>query len=348
MRNSSEKFVSVIVPAYNASKTIKHLIIALMNQSYPKDKYEIIIVDDGSKDKTTKMVMSVAKENQQPNIKIIKLEHNLGPAAARNRGIMEAKGEIIAFTDADTLPDKDWLKELVKAFDNESVGGVRGEILTDSYLLFPVRVAPVGSGYKTCNMAYRKEILYNTGLFDECFRHPFGEDGDVAHRVLKKGFLIKDSPKAIVFHPVKELNLKQVIQMAMLRRYDVLFFRKHPKDAKAYGERFMRPILVIPPFLGLSITGIVTFLYLVIVSILILSSKVIYLLTGFLVAASFFIPLFISLFLIRGYKTVLYGHPPENISVYIKMKCAIALLVYYSTAIALRIYGSLRYKVFMI
>jgi len=346
--NTCYPFISVIVPVYNASKTIRQLIISLMNQSYPKDKYEIIIVDDGSKDETVEIVMSMARNNLQPNVKVIKLGHNYGPATARNHGVMEAKGEIIAFTDADTLPDQNWLRGLVEAFDNENVGGVRGETLTDSYLLFPVRVAPVGGGYKTCNIAYRKDVLKNVGLFDESFRHPFGEDGDVAHRVLKKGFLIKDSPKAIVFHPVKELNLKQVMRMAMLRQYDVLFFHKHPKDAKAYGERFMRPIIVIPQFLGLSITGIAIFLYLVITFISILFSKAIYLVTGSLVVASLFIPLFILLFLIHGYKTVLYGNPPEKIPIYIRIKCAIALLVFYLITLASRIYGSLKYRVLMI
>lgn len=342
------QFVSIVVPTFNANKTIRQLITSLINQSYPKDRYEIIIVDDGSKDETVEIVMSIARENLQPTVKIIRLEHNRGPAVARNRGIIEAKGKIIAFTDADALPDTDWLEELVKVFDDENVGGVRGEILTDGYRLFPIRVAPVGGGYKTCNIAYRKEVLNHVGLFDERFRHPFGEDGDVAHRVLKEGFLIKDSPKATVVHPVKELSLKQVIGIAMLRRYDVLFFRKHPKDARTYGERFMRPILVIPPFLGLSITGIVTFLYLVIALILILFSKAIYLLISSLAAASFFIPFFILVFLIHGYKTVLYGHPPEKIPVYIKIKCAVALLVFYSTALASRIYGSLKYRVLMI
>jgi glycosyltransferase involved in cell wall biosynthesis len=348
MDYGSEKFISVIVPVYNASKTIKQLITCLVNQSYPKDKYEIIIVDDGSRDETVEIVISITKEILQPNIKIIKLEHNCGPATARNRGIIEAKGEIIAFTDADTLPDTEWLKELVKAFDDEKVGGVRGETLTDSYLLFPIRVAPVGGGYKTCNIAYRKEILYNIGLFDERFKHPFGEDGDVAHRVINKGFLIKENPKAIVFHPVKELNLKQVINMAMLRRYDALFFRKHPKDAKVYGERFMRPLLIIPPFLGLSITGISTFLYLIIALILILSSKTIYFLLGSLLVINLFILFFIFLFIIFGYKMVLYGNPPAKISVYIKIKCAILLLAFYLTVVVSRIYGSFKYKVLMI
>jgi glycosyltransferase involved in cell wall biosynthesis len=346
--NACYPFISVIVPVYNASKTISQLITCLMNQSYPKDKYEIIIVDDGSKDETVEIVMSIAKENSLSNIKIIRLEHNYGPATARNHGVMEAKGQIIAFTDADTLPDQNWLRGLVEAFDDENVGGVRGETLTDSYLLFPVRVASIGGGYKTCNIACRKEVLNNVGLFDERFRHPFGEDGDVAHRVLKKGFLIKDSPKAIVFHPVKELNLKQVMKMAMLRRYDVLFFCKHPENAKAYGERFMRPILVIPPFLGLSISGVAAFLYLVITFISTLFSKVIYFIIDSLIATCLFIPFFILLFLIHGYKTVLYGHPPEKISVYTRVKCAIALLVFYLTALISRIYGSFKYMVLLI
>lgn len=350
MRNSSASypFVSVVIPTFNASKTIKRNIISLIDQSYPKDKYEIIIVDDGSTDETIEIVMSVKKECAQPNIKVIKLEHNCGPAAARNRGILNAEGEIVAFTDSDTIPDRNWLIEIVKAFNDENVGGVRGKVVTDNYLLFPIRVAPIGVGYKTCNIAYRREVLNSVGLFDERFRQPFGEDGDLAHRVLKMGFKIKDSPKAIVFHPVKELNLRQVMRMAMLRRYDVLFFRKHPIGAKVYGERFMCPILVISNFIGLSITGIAILLYLLITFILIFFSKAVYIIIGSLIAVSFFIPLSILLITIYGYKVVLYGNPPKSLPIHVKAKCAIALLLFYFTTVASRIYGSLKYKALMI
>lgn len=257
-------FVSVVVPFYNAKKTIFPLLTSLLNQTYPAEKFEIILVDDGSKDDTVLALGKLLPNIRSPQIKILHNEDTRGPASARNKGILESKGPIVAFTDSDTVPDTDWLKNLVNGFNDEDVGGVRGLTTTDSYRLFPVRVAPVGfnSGYKTCNMAYRKDALLTVGLFDEKFRHPFGEDGDIAHRILDSGLRIADVPDAKVLHPIKKRKLRQTINDALLRRYDVLFFHKHPKEARKYSEWFMRPILTVSRNIGLSFTGILLFLYL--------------------------------------------------------------------------------------
>jgi len=339
-------FISVVIPVFNASKTIEQLISSLVDQSYPKEKYEIIFVDDHSTDRTVEIIESFAKKVSRPSIKVIQLKRNCGPAAARNRGVTEAKGEILAFTDADVIVDRDWLRELAKCFDDENIGGVHGEILTDSYLLFPIRVAPVGGGYKTCNIAYRKEVLYNVGLFDERFKHPFGEDGDLAHRVLKKGFRVKYCPKARVLHPVKEKGIMQVVQMALLRRYDVLFFKKHPYDARNYGERFMRPVLVMSPFLGLSLTGICLLLYFAIAFTSLFDFA--YFLIGSLITTGFFLTFFFLFFMFHGYKVIFYGDNTIKLTTRLKAKCFIALLIFYLTAVISRIYGSIKYRALMI
>jgi len=348
-RDSFSPFVSVVVPFHNARKTIGPLLNSLLNQAYPKEKFEIILVDDGSNDGTVSELNKLLSEIDSPKVQIFQNEIKKGPANARNKGIIESRGEIVALTDSDTIPDVSWLENIVRGFDGEDVGGVRGETTTDNYVLFPVRMAPLDmkNGYKTCNMAYKRETLFRVGLFDEKFRKPFGEDGDLAHRILDLGLKIADAPTAKVLHPIKKRTLRQVVADAMLRKYDVLYFYKHPKDARKYGERFMRPILTVSRNIGLSIAGLLLFLYAVL--------AIISLAFGFIQAFLFellvpfgLIGLAVLFFALFGYRKLAIGIAPESIPQSERLACAIAVVVYYFTTILARLLGSLEFRVLMV
>lgn len=112
-------FVSIIVCTFNGSNVILDCIKSLMNQSYPKSSYEIIIVNDGSTDNTLKIL------NQYP-IKVVNHLKNLGICAGRNSGLQNASGRIIAYTDDDCMADKNWIKNLVKHYGENviAVGGI--------------------------------------------------------------------------------------------------------------------------------------------------------------------------------------------------------------------------------
>lgn len=99
--------VSVVIPTYNEEKDISNCLESLQKQNYPKNKIDIIIVDDGSTDKTINIV------NQFSKVKLIKGEHK-GPGISRNLGAEKARGEILIFVDADMTFDKDYVKELIK------------------------------------------------------------------------------------------------------------------------------------------------------------------------------------------------------------------------------------------
>jgi len=101
-------FISVIVPALNAEKAIKECILSLLNQNYPKNKYEIIFVDNNSTDNTYNILKKFRKR-----IKILK-ELEEGSYRARNKGLRSARGSIIAFTDSDCIVDRSGFSMLVK------------------------------------------------------------------------------------------------------------------------------------------------------------------------------------------------------------------------------------------
>jgi len=105
MRNP---LISAIVPAYNEENYLSYCLRSLINQDFPKKDYEIIVIDNNSTDKTA----SIAKKF---GARVVK-EENQGLTYARIRGIKEAKGEIIAFVDADTTVNKDWLKQILSLY----------------------------------------------------------------------------------------------------------------------------------------------------------------------------------------------------------------------------------------
>src|SRR3989338_4206345 len=115
--------VSVVVPAYNAQQTITKTIAALMGQDYPKDLFDVTVVDDGSKAGTGEVGKGYA-------VRYVR-QDNKGPATARNLGASMAAGDIILFTDADCVPNVDWIREMVKPFVDSLVKAVKGAYRTE-------------------------------------------------------------------------------------------------------------------------------------------------------------------------------------------------------------------------
>ncbi len=208
-------FVSIIVPAYNAQKTIQKCITSLLNLDYPMDKYEIIIVDNNSTDKTAELIKSYSRVTYA-NEKI------QGRSYTRNTGAVIAKGELLAFIDADVFLDKDWLKNLVKNFQNENIGGGQGRVIPSNddgqESLNNFRIRQQNESTSNTNIIlrlmyfespmvnsaacmYRKEAFEFVGGFDVLLeRH---EDIDLAKRVSLAGFdlvAVSESKAFVEYH----------------------------------------------------------------------------------------------------------------------------------------------------
>ena len=111
-------FFSVIVPVYNGADTLPRCLQALQAQTFPVDRFEIIVVDDGSTDGSAE----VARSFGAPVVSQL----NAGPAAARNHGAKMARGDVLLFTDADCAPDPDWIERMAGSFEIPEVAGVKG------------------------------------------------------------------------------------------------------------------------------------------------------------------------------------------------------------------------------
>src|SRR5512143_3687890 len=111
--------ISVAVPASNAEKTLGACLEALLEHTAPRATYEIIVVHDGSTDRTRQTAEAYGVR--------VFTEANRGAAAARNVGVQNARGEIVLFVDADSVPDRNWIQEMVAPFQDPGIAGASGQ-----------------------------------------------------------------------------------------------------------------------------------------------------------------------------------------------------------------------------
>ena len=172
-REPSEQlpFASVIVPVRDGEPTIADCLDAILATDYPADRREILVIDNGSSDGTAALIQS------RP-VRYLR-ERRRGVSNARNRGIAESRGEILAFVDADCQVEPQWLTELVRPFEDPEVGSVAGDLQHTPPTTPAERQAAriLGNWQRfafasnpaypiTANAAYRRDVLERIGSFD--------------------------------------------------------------------------------------------------------------------------------------------------------------------------------------
>ena len=203
MSSGNEPFVSVVVPVRNGERTIGDNLASIIRSDYPQDRHEVLVVDNASTDRTAEII------GRYP-VRYVR-EERRGPSAARNRGIEESRGEVVAFIDADCIATTRWLRELVAGFSQNDVLAVAGEIIAyppatpaeryhamrkerwQAYALALERPFPV-----TANVAFRGETFDRIGRFDQRLRA--GEDKDFGWRFFDAGLKLSYRDRALVFH----------------------------------------------------------------------------------------------------------------------------------------------------
>ena len=196
---------SIIVPTWNAEKILPLCLQALERQTIAKDRYEIIVIDDGSTDHSAEIVQKFSAGYH--------FQENQGPAAARNRGAALSKGSIIFFTDADCVPDPNWLEEMSAPFARTEVTAVKGAYRTEqksivarfAQLEFEERFAMLEKNNSidmvdTYSAGFRKEIFQALGGFDTRFPAANNEDTELSYRMAEQGHTMVFNPRAVVRH----------------------------------------------------------------------------------------------------------------------------------------------------
>jgi cellulose synthase/poly-beta-1,6-N-acetylglucosamine synthase-like glycosyltransferase len=242
-------FVSVVVGIRNEEKFIEECIESLLNLDYPRDSYEIIIVDGMSTDKTRDIV-------QRYPVKLL-LNERKNVAAARNLGVKNARGELVAFTDGDCKVDPKWLKTLIYEmqdtpddvvcfggpnliFDTDPVFGRVVGYAQESFLGSGGSAQSKNSTKKhyvgslpNCNAMYKKTAIQEVGGFDE--RFVVGQDGDLNYRIGKKGNRFLYIPEAQVLHHRRGTLKSFSVRMFKYGMWMAELFKKHGEFVRWYA-----------------------------------------------------------------------------------------------------------------
>ena len=218
-------FVSVIVCTLNRKDFLKKCLNNLLNVNYPKSRYEIIIIDGGSIDGTIDML-----KKEFPQIRYI-IETRPGVSYARNRGLENAKGDIIAFTDDDCIVTRNWLYELTSNFLPSNIGAVGGPVRFLQSIPRKLFVKAALGGYDmgekkqyvkfliTSNMAIRNEVAQKIKFDVKLGRRKRAlfnnEDIDFCERISRMNYKLLYNPKAVVYH---DINVERIKVQYILRR----------------------------------------------------------------------------------------------------------------------------------
>ena len=227
MDNLDSLKVSVIVPVKDMAKTVDACLKALLSQQSVRydHEYEVIVVDDGSSDQSAEVSRRLGVRVHQ--------QENAGPAAARNAGARLARGIILAFTDADCVPDPQWVVNILKAFSNPAVVGIKGIYRTQQKEVV-ARFVQQEYAYKyermaqldkidfidTYSAAYRKDIFLQNNGFDERFPKSSVEDQEFSFRLAAKGYRLEFHPELVVRH-IHDKTLKEYFQ----RKYKIGYWK---------------------------------------------------------------------------------------------------------------------------
>jgi len=253
--NLTQPNVSVIISAYNSGNTLKVCLKSLSKQTYPSEKYEIIIVDDGSTDNTSIILSSLPETNL---FKVIHHSENYGLAAARNTGIKNAKGDILIFLDSDMEVKEDFIEKHVSFHRKSGVIGVSGSIIPDienpydkyqRYLYESKRGAakfdinkPIPfKAFLFNNTSIKKIAFEKAGLFDENIKMYGGEDTEFSYRVWKyyPYGLYYDPLILVIHHHYRSIEQTLNIVEEFGEKVVPYLIKKHPELAKLYGSSFL-------------------------------------------------------------------------------------------------------------
>jgi len=242
---------SVVVPAKNEEHILPRLLDALLKQSYPEDRFEVIVVEDGSIDGTAHVCKKYLKTSGG-RVRVIRGEESNGKASALNRALAVAKGDILAFFDADSIPEPDVLLNAARCFQDGSVQALQGRILTansevnmltkfvsyedavwcDGYLKGKDALGLFVHLRGSCQFI-RRRTLENLGGWSE---NHLSEDMELSARLVREGHRIKYASDVRSWQESPE-RLRQLFHQR------IRWFRGSMEVALKYGRLIRKPSL---------------------------------------------------------------------------------------------------------
>lgn len=224
---------SVVIPTYNRLPILQKCLTALENQDFTQP-YEVVVVDDGSTDQTIDFLTDHAADF--PHVCLYQQDHG-GAAAARNFGILQAKGETIVFIDSDLVVLSSFLSCHAQALADQDRAFTYGAVINtanfDHPTSEPFKLTDFSNAYfATGNVAIAKHWLIEAGLFDLSFRQYGWEDLELGVRLKKLGLRLIKCPAAVGYHWHPAFSLEQLPHLIDVEkqraRMGLVFYQKHP------------------------------------------------------------------------------------------------------------------------
>lgn len=231
--------LSVIIPAYNRAELVAHTLRSLAGQSLAPDLYEVIVIDDGSTDRTPEVVS--AWEHGGRRVRLVRRSANRGPGAARNDGVRQADGEIVVFVDSDIVVRSDFLAQHLEAHRHSGRAVLcRGPVVPVSEIpaadaaLDRLPLAGLSPSYfDPANASLPRSELLAAGLFDEQFGTYGWEDIDLGFRLRRRGLARVFRRDAVAYHfqpaPSPQSFERMLAKEEERARAAVYLYRKHPR-----------------------------------------------------------------------------------------------------------------------
>jgi glycosyltransferase involved in cell wall biosynthesis len=229
--------LSVVIPTCRRPELLARCLDALLAQTLPGHAFEVIVVDDGCTEETRaacEQIARRARERGGPAIHYLRPQGTRGPAAARNRGWRAAEGGLVAFTDDDTIPDADWLRQgeaALQAFGVEAAWGRVHVPMPESMTDNARNTAGLENAvFVTANAFVRRDALREVGGFDERYRRAWREDTDLYFALLARfgAAAVVAAPAALVLHPVRDARFLVSVAQQENMAFDALLFKKYP------------------------------------------------------------------------------------------------------------------------
>ena len=264
--SSYEPYVSIIVPALNEEKVIKKRIDNLLQLDYPGEKYEIIVVDDGSADNTSQIVEELVKKHQtnsEPCLKLVWGRERKGKASAINLGKQHAQGDIMLVTDANSLFDRNVLKEMMPHFEDPNIGAVGGRYVvsnpenklasSESFYWDLEYVMLRGESALQSACFFNGSINAWRGNIIEVDIKVLSEDLEMAIQIRRAGYKIQYEPEAVANEPGATTSVDQIKQRKRTAIGTLQCMFKH----RAYFllPRDLYSLLIFPSHKGLAMVS---------------------------------------------------------------------------------------------
>jgi GT2 family glycosyltransferase len=226
--------LSVVVPTCGRPDLLLRCLQALRMQTLAAAAFEIVVVDDGRSDATRCLVTTLADEHPEPRIRYLRPGPGRGPAAARNAGWRAAFGELIAFTDDDTVPLPDWLERGEAALRAGPWAALAGRVLVPLDERPPTDHARMTQGlerteFVTANAFVRRRALQQVRGFDERFTRAWREDSDLQFRLQDEAGPVGRVEEAVVVHPVRRERWGVSLRQQKNAFFEALLYRLHPR-----------------------------------------------------------------------------------------------------------------------